>query len=446
MTGRDQNEGEATPTGSAQGAGAAREQLIEALNRDCRCITVNQAALHRALEKDLSEAGLPSPLFESHPHLFADSPVYLSRRHVARMAEIIRAIESVVQREPYQERIREWAPSIASFDPGTKGVFFGYDFHLGPDGPQLIEINTNAGGALFNAYLARAQRACCPEITEILVGTAEPATIEDIFVEMFRSEWALHRSEEPLRTAAIVDETPADQAMYPEFVLFQQLLERAGIQTAIADPGEFEEKDDALWIGDQRIDLVYNRSCDFYLESPAHAVLRAAYLKGSAVVTPHPRAYALYADKRNLVVLSNTEALRSWGVDETSLTILRDGVPEALRVTEENADAVWADRRQFFFKPATGYGSRGAYRGAKLTRRVWKTIVAGDYVAQKLVGPSERHFTLEDGTLVLKVDLRAYTYSGEIQFLAARLYHGQTTNMRSPGGGFAPVFTESATL
>jgi hypothetical protein len=40
----------------------------------------------------------------------------------------------------------------------------------------------------------------------------------------------------------------------------------------------------------------------------------------------------------------------------------------------------------------------------------------------------------------LKLDLRAYVYRGAIQLLAARLYAGQTTNFRTPGGGFAPVF------
>ena len=40
----------------------------------------------------------------------------------------------------------------------------------------------------------------------------------------------------------------------------------------------------------------------------------------------------------------------------------------------------------------------------------------------------------------LKVDIRAYAYAGEIQLLAARLYTGQTTNFRTSGGGFAPVF------
>lgn len=36
----------------------------------------------------------------------------------------------------------------------------GYDFHVTPEGPKLIEINTNAGGAFLNAALREAQRAC----------------------------------------------------------------------------------------------------------------------------------------------------------------------------------------------------------------------------------------------------------------------------------------------
>ena len=39
----------------------------------------------------------------------------------------------------------------------------------------------------------------------------------------------------------------------------------------------------------------------------------------------------------------------------------------------------------------------------------------------------------------LKFDIRAYTYGGQIQLLAARTYNGQTTNFRTEGGGFSPV-------
>lgn len=39
-----------------------------------------------------------------------------------------------------------------------------------------------------------------------------------------------------------------------------------------------------------------------------------------------------------------------------------------------------------------------------------------------------------------KADVRLYVYEGEPLLTAARLYRGQTTNLRTPGGGFAPVF------
>ena len=58
-----------------------------------------------------------------------------------------------------------------------------------------------------------------------------------------------------------------------------------------------------------------------------------------------------------------------------------DIVPRTEAVRPERAEALWAARRGLFFKPASGFGSRGAYRGDKLTRRVFEEILAGDYIA-----------------------------------------------------------------
>ncbi len=35
--------------------------------------------------------------------------------------------------------------------------------------------------------------------------------------------------------------------------------------------------------------------------------------------------------------------------------------------------------------------------------------------------------------------MRAFAYAGKVQLFAARLWQGQTTNFRTPGGGFAAV-------
>ena len=39
----------------------------------------------------------------------------------------------------------------------------------------------------------------------------------------------------------------------------------------------------------------------------------------------------------------------------------------------------------------------------------------------------------------MKTDLRLYAYRNRVLGVTARLYHGQVTNLRTPGGGFARV-------
>jgi len=259
---------------------------------------------------------------------------------------------------------------------------------------------------------------------------------------MFFAEWRLARGDRDLRRIAIVDENPQEQYLYPEFMLFKQLFLRHGVEAVIADPATLRLHDNALWHGNEPIDLVYNRLTDFMLEEPAHAVLREAYLTNAVVLTPHPRVHALYANKRNLAVLSDPERLRSFGVSEDIARTLLSGIPRTEIVDASDAERLWRERGKLFFKPAAGFGSKAAYRGDKLTKRVWEQILAGDYIAQALVPPGERLIGDRQEPHALKFDVRNYVYDGAVQFVTARLYQGQTTNFRTSGGGFAPVFTD----
>ena len=56
------------------------------------------------------------------------------------------------------------------------------------------------------------------------------------------------------------------------------------------------------------------------------------------------------------------------------------------------------------------------------------------------MAPGERTISGGEAAQTLKFDVRNYSYGGQVQSLAARLYQGQTTNFRTPGGGFAPVY------
>jgi hypothetical protein len=419
-------------------------RLAESWNRGCVCRSLNAGRLRRELEAEPSLSGLRDDIVTTRPHLFSATAVFISREQFRRMAAIVDAVESVVALPAYQERALGRAPEIARLDPGPLGVFLGFDFHLTADGPRLIEINTNAGGALVNAALARAHQACCREMAACFEPTADLEGLEHTFFTMFTEEWRRQRGESPLGAVAIVDDEPASQYLYPEMRLFQRMFTRFGADAVVADARELILREGRLWHGARPVDLVYNRLTDFYLEEPAHAALHAACEAGAAVVTPHPRAHALYGDKRNLVTLSDEGTLGALGASPATRAVLLAGVPRTETVRLERAESLWAARRKLFFKPAAGYGSKAAYRGDKITRRVWEKILRGDYVAQAVVAPSERRLEVDGNETDLKLDVRAYVYDGAIQLVAARLYQGQTTNFQTAGGGFASVFVVRA--
>ncbi|MDI9335389.1 MAG: hypothetical protein QM533_13550 [Cytophagales bacterium] len=414
--------------------------LADDLNQHCACSAVDPLALKQTLAQTPELASWVATRTDTHPHLFASTMVFISKEQRLAMQSVVSAVHGLSQSQAWLSKTLAYAPSIASVvTPKSQGVFLGFDFHLQTDGAQLIEINTNAGGALLNAALAKAQKSCCALADPLFEAVSVPAErFDETVIKMFRTEWVLQRGDAPLRTIAIVDERPSQQFLAPEFSLFQQLFERSGIRAVIADPSELVWRAGQLWFGDQVVDLVYNRLTDFYLDTSKNVAILEAYKADAVVFTPHPRAHAIFASKRNLTWLSSEAALIELGVPANNRAALLTSVPQTIMLTTGNAEELWAQRKHYFFKPLNGFGSRAAYRGDKLTQRVWSEILQNDYVAQMLVMPSQR--LISDGD-ELKVDIRAYAYEGEIQLFAARLYQGQTTNMRTPSGGFAPVFS-----
>ena len=182
---------------------------------------------------------------------------------------------------------------------------------------------------------------------------------------------------------------PREQYLYPEFQLARKLFRARGISTLIVDPAELAVDGGRLCAKGEPVDLVYNRLTDFYFDDPRNQALRTAYVDDLAVVTPHPRAHALYADKHNLALLSDADALRGFGVQDALVDSLTRGVPLTRTVTAGEQDW-WRERKDWFFKPRHGYGSRGAYRGDKMTRRVFEDVMRGNYMAQELTPPSQR--------------------------------------------------------
>lgn len=399
--------------------------------------TLDLDALHWELQ-----SRVPGLLEPDWPHgVAAASPVWVEPEVVAAMASTAAAVERVVHLPGWQERIEAMHPGVFEGQGGAPaGVFTGFDFHVGPDGPRLIEINTNAGGILLSLAIVRAHRACCPAGAGWMRSPYDTAGLEAAITAMFVAEHRRRIDEAPLRRVAIVDDAPATQFLHSEFELFRALFAQAGLDAAIVDPTTLHVQGGRL-VGPQgEIDLVYNRLVDFTLDEPGHAALAEAWRAGLVTVTPHPEAWARYADKRHLVLLSDAEALAGLGASADDIATLVAHVPRTVLVDPGNADALWRERGRWFFKPFGGYGSRAVYRGDKITRSRFAEVAAGGYVAQMLVPPGEIEAARDGERCRLRVDLRNWTWQGRVQWLAARLWHGQAANMRTLGGGFAPVF------
>lgn len=363
---------------------------------------------------------------------YARTLIALEPDHYDSIARSVGLIFRISREAAYQRAVDSGAGASALHRPGNAAVFMGYDFHLTEDGPRLIEVNTNAGGALLNGL--HTASLCDPVALGCRCRELLPVeTMEERILRTFRSEFAAVRGEElVLGRVAIADDEPAGQFLRAEFELFRDLFSRAGIEAIVCDTREIP-----LGGG---IDLVYLRDTDFLLETERTAELRRAYLADSVVVTPSPREHHLLANKARLAIFSDEKALREFGATAAEASFLTAVVPLSIPLDELGGERAWHERKDWVFKPLSGYASRGVYRGDKISRRKLEEILAsGGYLAQRRVEPAAIPVATADGPMRMKFDVRAYAYRDEVLLLGARVYQGQVTNLRTPGGGFSAI-------
>jgi hypothetical protein len=365
------------------------------------------------IARDLNETCFCLPVAGT-PLLASTHPLFLDRAVREQLLDGIAAVGRALD---------TLAPRTPAIDAAA--LFNSFDFHLTADGPRLIEINVNAGGAFLQGLIrpgllpAGAQALCN--------GQPEP---EFDPVMTILDAWRAAKGETPLNSVAIVDIDPAGQGLYGDMLLARDQLHQLGIACQILDIGDLRLEAGRLTGPDGAIDMVYNRCTDFTLSNPGSASLRAAWQSGAALVAPNPDTHAAFADKSLLIGLSEL-ALN----DRDALACIL----ETRALDAGNADELWRRRREFVFKPRQGYGSRGVYRGDKLSARRWPELVAGRYLAQAYAEPLPRTLPTSTGPRRFKSDIRVWTHGVRPLHMAARLYSGQVMGMKREAEGFAPI-------
>lgn len=292
--------------------------------------------------------------------------------------------------------------------PKNYGVCNSFDFHVTETGEiKLIEINTNA------AFLAMGLL-----LYETLELDPQTGFNQQHLVKMFADD--AKACGVSLEHLAIMDENPTEQRLFIEFLAYQAVFKKYGLTSEIIDMNS---------VTSNQFPYVYNRYTDFYLSEEKSVALKKLFNSDQVQLSPNPYEYFLLADKKRMF---------DWQ-QQTEVPIPKS-LLKIYDLGKEDREHIWSLRKNLFFKPKNSFGSKQVYGGQKISRRLFDEFYGDNMIAQELAIPAEFPVKLETGDpTLMKYDLRCFCYQEKLQLVIARLYQGQTTNLRTPGGGFTVV-------
>lgn len=352
------------------------------------------------------------------PTLVASQPVPISKLSFDKIRQFIANTESIFKSSEFKSLLVTQNLS-QSFEPGYESLFSSYDFHVAGDDVKLIEINTNASmSSLFHLLNQTTSMSLFPDFKN---------NLQKIVTQI-----------SPSQKIFIMDENPSSQPMYFEFLVFQKWFKEWGFECEIVDTDELN----TLLKTEPQPCLIYNRDTDFYLERTKFSEIKKLYFENYLHLSPNPRGYFLRADKYRLQNI--VEFLRTNPTFLHNPETLLSVIPKSIKVDPLQADWLWQNRSEYFFKPQNSFGSKAVYKGKSITKKVFQHILSEPYVAQQFCPAGECDQQTPQGLEKFKFDIRVYTFGSEILMMGARCYQGQVTNFRTLGGGAAPVVVEGS--
>lgn len=340
-------------------------------------------------------------------------------------------------------------------DPGEPDVVVSrLDAFLEGGGPRYIEINSDAPAGFGYGDRMAEVFAELPVFREF--ARRRPVSYlpsGGCLVDAVLALWG-KKGDPGLPTVAIVDfsfvKTRADQE------ILHEVFEARGVRCFLADPREMEARDKGLWVGGERVDVVYRRGVLSELverEDEVGGFLRA-YREGLALFVNSLRCH-LSEDKAFFALL--TDEAFAWLLSEEEQAFVLRWLPWTRKLEERRTlkDGVEIDlvpwvlqnRPGLVLKPAHAYGGREVFVGDETEAATWeKTVAAGisqPWVVQQRVAIPEEPFPIVEGGRLrfepLKVNANPFYVAGHEVGAIARVSRSSVINV-SAGGGSIPTF------
>ncbi|MCB0394291.1 MAG: hypothetical protein KDD25_07015 [Bdellovibrionales bacterium] len=352
--------------------------------------------------------------------ILTDKTVPVRSQFVDQIFKFIQTIDRIRNNSEYIQDVlsqdRNQVTQVAN-----RAILNSFDFHLTSEGPKLIEVNTNAAFSSMGSLL-QASKNVSPNFGHFF----------EEFANDIKSELILFFKSNVEPKILIVDQNLENQFAAFEMFLFQDFFESLGWFCKVRDLQEVEFDGACLKDSEgNQFNFVYNRHTDFLFAQPESKHLKAAFDSKKICFSPNPFEYLLLAHKERLIQWNQRDLLEKYGLDESEIILLNQTIPRSFVLKKENSKDAWENRKKLFFKPLAMFGSKGVYRGESISKSKFETLLEGEYLAQEYFPAPEF-----DG---FKYDLRVYTYQKSIRMMLVRLYQGQVTNMRTPGGGLGLI-------
>jgi len=353
------------------------------------------------------------------------------------------------------------ALDLVRIDPGFDrlGVTSRLDAFATPDAFSFVELNAEApAGIAYHDVLVRMfeEMAAMKWLRERV--DVRPLRVSAWLLQALLTtynEWGRGAGKPRI---AIVDwqESPT----VAEFRLLAERFGRSGYPTVVADPRELEFRRGRLYVGSQRIDLVYRRVLmEDCLAHPdeVRGLVDAVRERAVCMVNPF-RAHLLHR-KRLFAHLTDPETPISFSADEAATVAAH--VPwtrlvEDRKTTDPEQQPVdllpfiRAHREELVLKPDDDYGGHGVCLGWNVDEQGWDEAIGRSmqvpHVVQKRVPQCSEEFPLMDGSgrsAAFLVDRDPYVFRGVLGGFLTRLAAGEIVNVTA-GGGMVPTFVVSS--
>ncbi len=363
--------------------------------------------------------------------------------------KIINQIKTIIKLLYRTSHLKEYIASIQTTQRDLKkiahsansSVLMCYDFHYTKNyGLKLIEVNTNAGSYLTVELANQIHQKKTNALSNLKQSfTEELKKWQTTMIKPLA--YTKPSIKHPLRVL-IVDHKIPSQKLYTEFFMYKDLMSEWGWDCQLQEAYQLKTNTDGYIINAQnkKVDIIYNRyTKDFYLND--FPVLKQAFLSKTCCITPSPIEYLLLSDKQRMCEWSFEPFLNQLPISKKEKNLILKTVPRTKLISETPIQTLWQNRKQFFFKPLRGCGGQAVYSGKTITKKLLYQLQAQLGVYQNEIPAGV--FTDPQG-VKWNYDLRAYSYKGVLQQLAARVYQGEKANVSySPPSGMASVLPKA---